>query len=85
MNYKVGHSTTSCIVKEVAIAVIEELLDEFLPPLNTEMLEIAELGYRTRWDYPFCVGAIDGRQFPIRVNKNNLLYYIPSIYLSRLT
>lgn len=69
-------STISYIVKETLAALKEKLVPLFLPQLTTGNLEKKAEEYNNKWNFPNCVGAIDGKHVRIRCpNKSGSLYY----------
>lgn len=63
--FRVSHQYISTIVREVSSAVRSQLLAEALPAPTTEALEENERKFCQRWNYPNCVGAIDGKHVRI--------------------
>lgn len=74
MNFKMGKATMTTVVYEVCRAIVDELYAESLPPMTTYLLRVAEAGFRTKWRYPFCCGALDGKHFYIRVRIVSFIY-----------
>ncbi|KAL2099463.1 hypothetical protein ACEWY4_005943 [Coilia grayii] len=75
-SYRVGHCTVCRVVKEVADAIWQVLVAEFMPaPSREDWLSVAE-GFRERWNFPNCVGSIDGKHVIIQAPDNSgSLYY----------
>ena len=75
-NYRVGHCTVGRVVCEVAAAIWDVLVPEFMPaPCMEDWLEIAE-GFRHLWDFPNCVGSLDGKHVVIQAPDNSgSMYY----------
>lgn len=70
-SYRVGISTVAGIVPEVSKAIWDSLVDEFLPvPKTADWQEIAT-GFKERWNFPNCVGAIDGKHVVIQAPHNS--------------
>lgn len=64
-----GTSTISEIVREVALAIVENLRDQYIRwPTQYEMNVTAE-AFRRKHGIPQCVGCVDGSHFPIRRPK----------------
>ncbi|XP_072021906.1 uncharacterized protein [Amphiura filiformis] len=61
-NFRIGKSTLHYILQETCEALWIVLKDEVLkfPACIEEWKEIAE-GFKTRWNFPNCLGAIDGK------------------------
>lgn len=69
--FRVGHSTVAEIVVEISIAIMNVLQDEFLcNPTLAVWKEISEDFYQT-WNFPNCVGAIDGKHIAIQAPANS--------------
>ncbi|KAL2085756.1 hypothetical protein ACEWY4_019076 [Coilia grayii] len=70
-SYRVGLSTVCMVVKEVSAAIWEELQPEFMPaPSMDDWLTIAE-GFRHRWNFPNCVGSVDGKHVVLQAPANS--------------
>ncbi|CAM4537269.1 unnamed protein product [Leuciscus chuanchicus] len=75
--FRVGWSTVSLIVPEVAKAIWEELVNVYMPvPKESDWHEIAEQFLVNR-DFPNCIGAIDGKHVRIVAppNSGSLFFY----------
>ncbi|XDV25423.1 hypothetical protein PO909_029343 [Leuciscus waleckii] len=75
-SYRVGHSTVAGIVAEVAKAIWDSLVEEYMPvPTTEDWREIAAEFYH-RWNFPNCVGSIDGKHVVIQApNNSGSLFY----------
>lgn len=70
-SYRVGKSTVGKIVEEVCCAIWDCLVEEFMPvPTREDWREIAE-GFRRRWNFPNCLGAIDGKHVVIQAPRKS--------------
>lgn len=70
-SFRIGSSTAGKIVKETAIALWEELHPIYMPvPKKDDFERIAENFYDV-WNFPHCVGAIDGKHIRITRPKNS--------------
>lgn len=72
-----GRSTISGIVYDTSIAIYEELAPIHLkfPETQEEWLNISK-GFWEKWQFPNCLGAIDGKHFTIQCPKRSgSLYY----------
>lgn len=67
-----GRSTISGIVYATAIAIYEELMPTYLkfPDTQDEWLTISK-GFWEKWQFPNCIGAIDGKHFSIQCPKRS--------------
>ncbi|XP_044741064.1 protein ALP1-like [Chrysoperla carnea] len=69
--YLVGFSTTVKIIEETCQIIWDILKQKVLPyPLNTaDWLKIAN-GFEEQWQFPHCIGAIDGKHVRIQCPDN---------------
>ena len=67
LQFRVSERTISYIVEEVTKAIAEYIGKEYVkvPSNSNEWLRIAE-AFQTRWNFPNCLGAIDGKHIQIR-------------------
>ena len=65
--FRCGESTISYIVREVCQAIFKVLGPEYLkvPSSNEEWENVSYL-FEDRWQYPNCIGAIDGKHVRIK-------------------
>ena len=86
--YRVAHNSICKFIQAVCQAIIDELSDEVLMCPNTpeEWKNIAQM-FNNRWNFPHCVGAIDGKHIPIEKSArsgslfyNNYKGFFPSFY-----
>ncbi|XP_034097002.1 protein ANTAGONIST OF LIKE HETEROCHROMATIN PROTEIN 1-like [Gymnodraco acuticeps] len=70
-SYRVGHATVAVIVKEVAGAIWTALVEETMPVPQTEDWRAIAAGFQERWNFPNCVGAIDGKHVVIQAPANS--------------
>lgn len=63
---RMGVSTLSYIIHNTCITIWEELVDEFMPTPRLEQLRNIAEDYRKRWNFPNCIGAIDGKHCQIK-------------------
>ncbi|KAJ4933992.1 hypothetical protein JOQ06_006800, partial [Pogonophryne albipinna] len=70
-SYRVGHATVAVIVKEVAGAIWTALVEETMPVPQMEDWRAIAAGFQERWDFPNCVGAIDGKHVVIQAPANS--------------
>lgn len=76
MAYHIGESTAYNVIKETCAVLIEVLAPIYLqPPTQEEWIDICN-GYLKDWNFPNCVGAVDGKHFWIQAPPNSgSLYY----------
>lgn len=59
------------IVKEVCNAIIQQLQPQYLPEPSTDTWSKTAEGFYERWQYPNCVGSIDGKHVAIKCPSNS--------------
>ncbi|XP_046684862.1 uncharacterized protein LOC124370615 [Homalodisca vitripennis] len=71
-----GDRTVANIVNEVSVAIWTTMQPDYLPqPTSETWLSIAS-DFNSRWNFPHCVGAIDGKHIVIKKpNKSGSSYY----------
>ncbi|KAJ8914955.1 hypothetical protein NQ315_002479 [Exocentrus adspersus] len=64
--YRVGFSTVSSIVTEVCQAICRNLENMYLPEPTEQLWQKAEEGFRNQWQFPNCIGSVDGKHITIK-------------------
>ena len=74
--FRIGKATISKILAETSEAIYEVLKEEFLkvPRSQNQWLEIAK-GFLETWNFPHCIGAIDGKHIRVECPKMSGTYY----------
>lgn len=71
-----GYATVWTIVHEICAAIWKYLRPIVMPKPTTESWVKIEDDYRRLWNFPNCIGAIDGKHVNIRAPWNSgSLYY----------
>lgn len=66
--YRLGESTTSQIIRETCLKLWEHLKGSVFPnPTTTMWKEIAK-DFEEQWNFPHCLGAMDGKHVVIQVS-----------------
>ncbi|KAM4541691.1 putative nuclease HARBI1 [Odontesthes bonariensis] len=75
-SYRLGKRTVANIVNQVTRAIWDALVEEYMPtPTAEDWRSIAE-GFRRRWDFPNCVGSIDGKHVVCKApGKSGSLFF----------
>ena len=75
--FRVAHNTISLVIREVCQAIVEELGEEVVKtPTTPEDWKVVAEQFRTRWQFPHALGAIDGKHIAIKCPKNSgSIYY----------
>ena len=64
--FRVAENTISQILRRVCRAIIDEFMEQFMPfPEKEEAWQKISDLYQERWNFPNCVGAIDGKHIAI--------------------
>lgn len=66
-----GVATVSKIVREVCVAIWNHLQPLHLPAPTKEQWQNIEKGFRERWQFPNCLGALDGKHVLIQAPANS--------------
>ncbi|PNF19724.1 hypothetical protein B7P43_G14778 [Cryptotermes secundus] len=74
-SYRLGISTVQNIVVDVCNIIIQQLLESYMPiPTNEKWCGIANAIWNA-WNFPNCVGAIDGKHVVITAPANSRSLY----------
>lgn len=65
-SYRVGHSTVAGIIKDVCEAIWDNLVEEYMPPPDGERWQEIAADFQQLWNFPNCVGAVDGKHIVIQ-------------------
>jgi len=65
--YRVGHNTISKIVSETCEAIWIGLKDQVFPQPTEDWWNKIAKQFEERWNFPHCIGAIDGKHVVIQV------------------
>lgn len=72
MHYSIGISTVSGIVKEVCHAICSVMQPLYLPvPTTHDQWKTIADGFNDIWNFPNCVGAVDGKHIIVRCPPNS--------------
>ncbi|KAM3849873.1 uncharacterized protein ACN63O_020368 [Diretmus argenteus] len=80
--FRVGVTTVSCIVPDVAKAIWDGFVDKYMAmPQEEEWMAIAQ-EFEERWQFPNCIGAIDGKHVTIQAppNSGSMFYNYKGTY-----
>ncbi|XP_048513980.1 protein ALP1-like [Athalia rosae] len=70
--YRCAQSTVSCILKETTQVVIAVLKRLYLaPPTSEEEWRNVASGFWNEWQFPHCIGAIDGKHIQIQAPQTS--------------
>ena len=69
--FRVGLSTIHCIINDTCTAIWNALSNEVMPTPDRNKWEKIEEGFRMRWRFPNCLGALDGKHVMIKAPPNS--------------
>ena len=69
-NFRMAHNTVAMIVHETCNAIWEHLKDEYMPYPTTKLWENVETQFKEKWNFPNCIGTIDGKHIKIKAPSN---------------
>ncbi|KAJ4935046.1 hypothetical protein JOQ06_007824, partial [Pogonophryne albipinna] len=70
-SYRVSYITVAVIVREVAGAIWTTMVEETMPVPQIEDWRAIAAEFQERWNFPNCVGAIDGKHVVIQAPANS--------------
>ncbi|CAH2097861.1 unnamed protein product [Euphydryas editha] len=70
-SFRVGRSTVGSIISQVCKEIWNILQPVYLPSPSKETWKQSEIGYREMWNFPNCVGSIDGKHVTIQCPSNS--------------
>lgn len=65
--FRVGVNTVSKIVAETCEALWDILKDKVFPEITEDLWIKKAIDFENIWDFPNCIGAIDGRHMELQV------------------
>ena len=80
--FRLGVSTVHYIIKDTCQAIWDELKDEFMPIPKMQDWRKIESQFWTRWNFPNCIGAIDGKHIMLQApaRSGSLFYKYKGIF-----
>lgn len=69
--YRVGKSTVSKIISETTDVIWTTLMPIALPTPTEDTWARISQDFQEKWDFPNCVGAIDGKHVTVQCFKNS--------------
>lgn len=75
-SFRVGRTTVSSIVKEVCMEIWNVLQPLYLATPTEDTWKTSEVGFMERWNFPNCMGSIDGKHVRIKCpNKSGSSFF----------
>lgn len=68
--FRIGFSTVGRIVKECCQAIWETLPPIYMPHPDQKHWKQIARQFEEKWQFPNCIGALDGKHFPIQCPNN---------------
>ncbi|XP_054259926.1 uncharacterized protein LOC128984616 [Macrosteles quadrilineatus] len=65
-SFRMGASTVKAIVLETCKVIWKNLLKDHMPQPTAEMMEKSKAGFWELWNFPNCVGALDGKHCRVK-------------------
>ena len=77
-SFRLGHSTVNKIVRTTVVAIYESLHREVLkdPSKHPEIWQKTADDFERYWNFPNCIGAIDGKHVMLQVNYNYNIHFL---------
>ena len=81
--YRLGESTMSEFLVPVCNAIWDRLKTHVFPTLDEDFWRYQEAGFRELWNFPHCIGAVDGKHVQIEaLLKSGSLFFNYKYYFS---
>ncbi|XP_046688147.1 uncharacterized protein LOC124373872 [Homalodisca vitripennis] len=68
-SYRLGRSTVAAIVHDTCRTIVKVLLNEVMPIPNEEGWHTIANEFWNEWQFPNCIGALDGKHITIQAPK----------------
>lgn len=69
--HRIGESTAYKVIKEICVITMKVLSPIYLKPPKEEDWKKIATGFWNDWNFPNCIGAIDGKHFVIKAPPNS--------------
>nr|CAI5832083.1 unnamed protein product [Callosobruchus analis] len=69
--FRICHSWISTIIRQVSESIVSRMLTLVMPQPTEEIFKTISRKFRSLWDFPNCIGAIDGKHVRIKAPKNS--------------
>ncbi|XP_075440892.1 uncharacterized protein LOC142486104 [Ascaphus truei] len=75
-SFKMGKSTVASIVHETCTAIYNALQPDHMPFPTVDLLENVSKEFELKWNFPNCVGCVDGKHIRIKhpTNSGSMFY-----------
>jgi len=79
-SYRVGFTTVGQIVIEVYEAIIKHMAPIYIPKPTEEIWTKSEQGFFEKWQFPNCIGSVDGKHVTIKCHNNSEFLLFKKIF-----
>lgn len=69
-SYRLGHTTVYRILTESCKSIVTNLMSEVMPQPTEERWKQIANDFWTNWNFPNCIGALDGKHVTIQAPPN---------------
>jgi len=69
-SYRLGHATVYRIIIETCRSIVANLMSEVIPQPTEERWKQIANDFWTHWNFPNCLGALDGKHVTIQAPPN---------------
>ena len=70
-SYRLGHATVCQIVRETCRVIVNTLMKEVMPEPSEEKWKAIAEDFWNIWNFPNCIGAVDGKHVNIEAPANS--------------
>lgn len=70
-SFRMGETTVNKIVREVCVAIKNIVMPLYIPKPSKDMWRNIEADFYLKWNFPNCLGAVDGKHVHIFAPKNS--------------
>lgn len=76
IQFRIDTSWVSRVISQCARSIVRRLLNRVIPEPTSEMWQISAETFYHKWNFPNCIGSIDGKHIRIRCpDRAGSLFY----------
>lgn len=83
--FRVGRSTAGVIIKDTLQAINKRLRPLVMPEPTTESWLFSAEGFWKRWNFPHCIGALDGKHINVEVGEASECFTLTGVQFVDIT